>query len=84
MAGLVDIDEFLDFLERESELLGHFDEAHLFEIGLDIRPVPGRCSNRLAEQLPAFVEPDRLDIHAGPFRQFTNLHDRYFEPYTTV
>lgn len=68
MPGLVDIDELLDLLECESELLGHLDKPHLFEIGLDIRPVPGGCPRGLAEQLLALVEPDRLNIHASPFR----------------
>src|SRR5712691_7479402 len=58
-------EQLLDLLQRETELLGVFNEPKPRDGLLGVLAVAGRCTLRCRKQAPSLVIADRLDVHVG-------------------
>lgn len=71
---IAQLQQLLDFIEREAKVLSAFDEADQpHGIGRVLAAAP-RCPLRHVQEAAALVIPQALDVIAGRGRHFTDLH----------
>src|SRR5207253_2425227 len=73
-------EQFLDLLQRETELLGVFDEAEAGHHVVGVLAIPRRSAPRGRKEPTPLVIADRLDVHVGCRRDLSNSQRHEFSP----
>lgn len=74
VAGVaLDREEFADFMERETEVLGFADEFEVGDFAVAIETIAGGGSRGAGQEARFFVEADSVDGEAGFFGDLADL-----------
>jgi len=65
-------EQFLDLLQRETELLGVLDEAQARHRVIGVLAISSGWAPRGRKEATPLVIADRLDVHVGRVRDLTN------------
>jgi len=76
--GGMELQQLPNLLQRESQLLAPLDKHYVVEVPAIIISIAGRRSLRVAQQFPAFVEPDGLNTDSRFAGEFPNTHTGHY------
>ncbi len=76
----VQIQNLLDFLQREAQFLIALSERHSIEIVLLVRAISRTVSRGCRKQPPALIKPNCLDVYGCLVCQFSDAHTDIVDP----